>query len=131
MILNVVLSLTLIRVMGTPGSLVNGPFAGLALANTLATTVEGIALLVLIRNRVGDLEERRLASSLLRAGTASAGMGAALWALMPLIEQLGVYSGTLGGIIAGGITFWGLAWLVGSKEARLFTETALRRLRRR
>lgn len=129
MILNVILSLTLIRVMGTPGMLVNGPFAGLALANTLATTLEGVALLLLIRPRVGGLEGRHLSSSLLRAGAASAGMGMVLWALAPVIDQLGIYAGTLGGMAVGGTVFWGLAWLLGSEEARLFTREILRRLR--
>src|SRR5574341_436278 len=46
MLLNVILSLSLIRVIGDPGDLARGAFAGLALANTLATTLEGVALLV-------------------------------------------------------------------------------------
>ncbi|GAB4476822.1 MAG: murein biosynthesis integral membrane protein MurJ [Anaerolineae bacterium] len=130
MALNVAFSLLLIQVMGEPGSLIRGPFAGLALANTLATTLEAAALLILIRPRVGGLEERRLGLSLLRAGAASAVMGLALWLLAPTIEALGVYLGTLLGIAAGGVIFWGIAWLSRSEEARLFTGFALRRLRR-
>lgn len=131
MILNVLLSLTLIHVIGTPGSLEHGTFAGLALANTLATTLEGLALLALIRARLGGLEGHRLASSLLRAGAASAVMGLALWLLTPaLITWMGVTFGSLNAIIAGGGLFWGLAWVFGSEEARFFTETAVKRLSR-
>ncbi|MGB4676907.1 MAG: murein biosynthesis integral membrane protein MurJ, partial [Aggregatilineales bacterium] len=56
MLLNVVLSFTLIRFIGDSGSLVRGPFAGLALANTIATTLEAALLLALVGPRVGGLE---------------------------------------------------------------------------
>lgn len=118
MILNVLLSLTLIRWIGYPTSLAYGSFAGLALANTLATTLEGLTLLWLIRQRVGGLEGRRTTSSLLRSVVASAGMGLALWALLPTIEGWGQYLGPLLGITIGGIVFAALAWLLGSEEAR-------------
>ena len=128
MLLNVALSLLLIRVIGRPDSLAHGPFAGLALANTLATTLEGLALLLLIRPRVGGLDEPRLAASVGRAGAACLGMGIVLWALSPLVEIAGVAAGTLGAIAAGGATFWGLAWLLGSEEARSFTRLVLQRI---
>lgn len=130
MALNVILSLTLIRVMGDPSSLVRGPLAGLALANTLATTLEGIVLIALIRARVGGLEGRRTRAGLLRAGAASAAMGLALWALLPTIDSLGQVLGPLAAVAAGGAVFWALAWLLGSEEARLFTGIVLRRVRR-
>ena len=129
MALNVGLSLLFIRVIGSPESLERGAFAGLALANTIATTLEGIALLILIRPRVGGLEVKRLAASLLKAGIAAAVMGLVLWLGMPLIERLGVYIGTLGGVAAGGAIFWIIALLLGCEEARLFTNFALRRLK--
>jgi putative peptidoglycan lipid II flippase len=129
MLLNVGLSLLLIQMIGTPGSLTHGPFAGLALANTLATTLEGLALLLLIRPRVGGLDEPRLAASLARAGAACLGMGVVIWALGGLlIDRAGVIVGTLGAIAAGGAAFWGLAWLLGSEEARGFTGLVLGRI---
>lgn len=130
MALNVVLSLLLIRVIGSPLSLERGAFAGLALANTIATTLEGIALLVLIRPRVGGLEVKRLAISLFKAGIAAAVMGLVLWLSLPMIERLGVYVGTLGGIAVGGAIFWGTALFFGCEEAHLFTNFVLRRLKR-
>jgi putative peptidoglycan lipid II flippase len=131
MALNVILSLTLIRVMGTPSDPVHGPFAGLALANTLATTLEGIGLLALIGRRIGGLDIRRIAIGFLRAGAASAIMGGALLALWPHMERLGLWISTLAAIAFGGALFWGSAWLLGSETARTFTRAALNRLRRR
>lgn len=130
MILNVLLSLTLIRWIGDPTSLTQGPFAGLALANTLATTLEGTALLLLIRRRVGGLEERRTAIGLLKSTTASIGMGLALWVLLPLIEKWGQYIGPLAGVFAGGSIFIALAWLLGSEEAHLLRRLIGQRLSR-
>jgi putative peptidoglycan lipid II flippase len=130
MALNVVLSLALIRVMGDPGSLVRGPFAGLALANTLATTLEGALLVAFIRGKVGGLDWPRIGASVGRAGAASVVMGLALWAALPAVRALGQYAGPVIAIAGGGALFWGLAYLIGSPEARLFTDMALRRLRR-
>ncbi|HHN94055.1 MAG TPA: murein biosynthesis integral membrane protein MurJ [Anaerolineae bacterium] len=73
--LNVALSLTLptlFRAGGWP------PHAGLALANSLATLLELIALLGLIRRRLGGLEGRLLAASLTRSGLAALVMGVLL-----------------------------------------------------
>lgn len=129
MLLNVVLSFTLIRFIGDSGSLVRGPFAGLALANTIATTLEAALLLALVGPRVGGLEGQRFAASMARAGLASGVMALALWALMPVNNALGQFIGPLAVIGAGAAVFWGAAWLFGSEEARLFTGAVLRRLR--
>jgi putative peptidoglycan lipid II flippase len=128
MLLNVAFSLTLVHVIGVPGDVARGPFAGLALSNTLATTLEGIGLLALIRPRLGGLEGRRMAAELGRAGLASAGMGAALVVALPVLEGAGKWISPLGGIALGGLIFWGLAWLSGSEQARAFTGAALRRV---
>lgn len=131
MALNVILSLTLINVIGAPSDPVYGPFAGLALANTLATTLEGIGLLALIGRRIGGLDIGRIAAGFLRAGLASVIMGGTLLALWPFLEGVGLWVGTLVGIALGGALFWGSAWLLGSETARTFTYAMLSRLRRR
>ncbi len=128
MILNVILSLILIGVVGEPESLVRGPFAGLALANTLATTLESVLLLLLILPRVGGLEGKRMMLSMFKAGIASAGMGLVLWVVDPIIEILGQYLGPLMAIAAGGLVFGALAWLLRSEEARLLVTSVRRRL---
>ena len=130
MALNVALSLILIRVMGDPQMITRGAFAGLALANTLATTLEGIVLLLLIRPRVGGLGGRQTTVSLLKATGASIGMGLALRALTPQIDQWGQIVGPIAAIAIGVSVFFGLAWLLRSDEARMFTNLALSRLKR-
>jgi putative peptidoglycan lipid II flippase len=130
MALNVILSLLFIRMIGVPGNLEHGPFAGLALANTLATTIEGLLLLILIRPRVGGLDMRPLLIGIGRAILASAGMGVVLWLMLPLIDALGLYVGLTIVMVIGGLVFWGLALMVGSQDARTFTAMALQQIRR-
>ena len=71
--LNVILSLLFILAFGALGWMAHG---GLALSNSLATTVEMAALLYIIRRRLDGLEGRRMLASLARIGLASALMGA-------------------------------------------------------
>jgi putative peptidoglycan lipid II flippase len=66
---NIVLSLVLI----TP--LAQG---GLALANSIATILEMLLLLVILRRRLGDIDSRRMAVSVARIVLASIIMGAGL-----------------------------------------------------
>ena len=73
--LNVVLSLVLINAFKAVGWM---PFGGLALSNSVATTIEIIVLLALIRRRLDGLQGRRLAGSLVRIGLAAAAMGGAV-----------------------------------------------------
>jgi len=129
MILNIVFSLILREIIGVPGSLVRGPFAGLALANTLATMIEVLTLLWLLRRRVGGIDLRVLGSGILRTGAACIGMAAVLWFGQPLFDALGLYAGLAAAILVGGVIFWGLAWMLGSEDARLFTSVALNRVR--
>jgi putative peptidoglycan lipid II flippase len=136
MVLNVVFSLILMNLIGTPGSLVMGPFAGLALANTLATMLEVLTLMALLYPRLGSdsevswqIEMRSAAISIGRISAASIVMGVVLWILLPFIDRIGVIIGTLGVIVIGGAAFWVSAWLLGSGETRLFTGFLLRRIR--
>lgn len=130
MILNIVLSLILIQFIGDPNVLETGTFAGLALANTLATTLEGLILIVLIRAKVGGLDVRPLLIGISRASIASAAMGAALALSYPLIDLLGRYFGLLAVVVIGAIVFWGVAYAIGSEDARLFISMVWKRIRR-
>lgn len=67
--LNIVLSLTLSTRLG---------HAGLALAYLIANTIEAVALLAIIRGRLGGLEGERLALSVVRMVIAAAIMGEGL-----------------------------------------------------
>ena len=94
MVLNVLLSLGFISMFEAVGWM---PHGGLALSNSLATTIEMIVLLAIIRRRLGGLEGRRMASSLARIGLSSAAMGFVAGALAWL---LGGYSAWFSGIAA-------------------------------
>jgi len=71
-LLNVVLSVTLVRVLG---------FTGLALATSIAALAHGAILLVLLSRRLGGLEERRLAETLAKVVAAAVVMAVAVAAI--------------------------------------------------
>jgi putative peptidoglycan lipid II flippase len=70
-LLNVVLNLTLVRVMG---------FTGLALGTAASAIFNASVLLWLLRARLAGIDERRVAGSFARIGAASLVMGIAAWA---------------------------------------------------
>ena len=70
-LLNVVLNVTLVRVIG---------FTGLALGTTISALFNAGVLLWLLRSRLGGLDEGRVAASFARIGIASLVMGLAAWA---------------------------------------------------
>jgi putative peptidoglycan lipid II flippase len=84
MVLNVILSLAFIAVFETLGWM---PHGGLALSNSLATTLEMAVLLGIIRRRLGGLEGRYMLASLARIGLAALLMGAVAGALAWLLKD--------------------------------------------
>lgn len=66
MALNSALSLTLIRPLAQ---------GGLALANSIATVLEMLALLLILRRRMGSIDERRIVISVARIAAAAMAMG--------------------------------------------------------
>jgi putative peptidoglycan lipid II flippase len=113
--LNVGLSLALLRVFEAAGWM---PHGGLALSNSLATTVEMAVLLVLVRGRLEGLEGRRAASSLARIGLASAAMGVVAGVVARLLDGYGVLlSGGLA-IVAGVVVYVGVSLALGAAEPR-------------
>jgi putative peptidoglycan lipid II flippase len=100
MTLNVLLSITLSSLFERLGWM---PHGGLALANTVATSIEMIGLLLLMRKRLQGLFTREDISGILKGIAASTVMGAALWIWL---ENL---SGSSAWITAGGGILLGLA----------------------
>jgi putative peptidoglycan lipid II flippase len=116
MVLNMLLSLVLM------GPLLHG---GLALANTLATSLEMVVLLVLLRRRLGGLEGRRLGPGVLRAVVVSGLMVPALVGLQsrwPAAHPLLLGSG---GIILGSVFYLLGMWILKAEE----TQALLRQFR--
>ena len=69
-VVNVVLAVTLVRVMS---------FAGLALATSLAALVNAAIQLILLRRELGGIQGRRLALTFLKTSVAAVAMAAAAW----------------------------------------------------
>ncbi len=113
--LNVALSLTLpgvFRLAGWP------PHAGLALANSVATLLELVGLLVLIRRRMNGLEERRMLAAFARSGLASLAMGAVLLGWQAMLPDAGALVLGGGGVLLGAAVYLGAALLLRVEELR-------------
>ncbi len=148
MLLNVVLSLILIRVIQGQhsdfGPLVNplrslslwiipvgqGPFGGLALANTLATTVESGALWLLLRRRLKGLDDRHVLGLAARTLLASLAMGAVVLLTTGLAGNRSPLLVLGLGTVVGLVSFELFALALRLPEARSLPSMLLRRVRR-
>jgi len=132
MLLNIALSLALIYAMGYPDTteFERGPFGGLALAMSISTALESTVLWIILRRRIGGLDERRVlggaARTLLAAGAMALVAGAFLWAL----PDLGALLRVAGAVALGAGAFWGVALLLGVDEAEVVPRMVLARLGR-
>jgi putative peptidoglycan lipid II flippase len=125
MALNVLLSLLWV------GALQHG---GLALANSVATTLEMLLLLALLNRRMGGLEGRALGMSLGRDAIAAVVMALVVWAgvrwigsLTGLNEVVQVWLSALGGIALAVVSYGAMALLLKSAEARWLLGLVARR----
>ena len=121
--INVVLSLTLPGVFGLMGW---PPHAGLALANSVATLLELVGLLVLIRQRMDGLEGRRALTSFARSGLAALAMGAVLLGWQAVLPGAGSLVLGGGGVALGAIVYVGAALLLRVEELRVVAGLVLR-----
>ncbi|NDJ63052.1 MAG: murein biosynthesis integral membrane protein MurJ [Chloroflexi bacterium] len=131
MVANIILSLIFIQFIGDPSSLRRGPFAGLALANSLTTILEGLALWVLLRRRIGGLNDRVVLRGAIPALLAALIMGLAILLIADQLAESGPLLTVAVGGLSGMIVFFGLAILLGVSEARAVPMRVLQRLRGR
>jgi putative peptidoglycan lipid II flippase len=124
---NIILSLVFIRVVGSPDSLSHGPFAGLALANSLTTVLEGLILWGLLRRRIGSINDRTTLEGASRAILAAGVMGAVVWVLSQTLGEQNALLTTLLGAGLGVAVFFGVAYALGVDEARTMPRALLRR----
>jgi len=115
MALNVALSLTLPVLLGLVGW---PPYAGLALANSVAVLLELVGLLALIRRRLNGLEGRRTLTAFARSGLAALAMGAVLWAWQVALPDAGSLVLGGGGVALGAAAYLGAALLLRAEELR-------------
>lgn len=130
LIANIILSIVLIRVIGDPGSLARGSFAGLALANSLTTLLEGLALWWLLRRRIGALHDNVVLGNAARGLLAAVGMGVVVWWVMQALVTAPVILVVSGGVGVGALSYFALTLLLGIPEARTIPTVLLRRFRR-
>ena len=107
--LNVGLSLTLPGVFNLAGW---PPYAGLALANSVATLLEMVGLLALVRRRMGGLEGRRMLTTCARSGLAALAMGAVLLGWRAALPDAGALVLGGGGVLLGAAVYLGAALLL-------------------
>ncbi|MDH5606890.1 MAG: MATE family efflux transporter, partial [Anaerolineae bacterium] len=94
------------------------PHGGLALANSLATALEMIVLVVLMRKRLSGLEGKYILGGSLKSVLAALGMTAALagWSSLTAVQP--VWLVAVGGIAVGGIVYLGLMAALRVEELR-------------
>jgi putative peptidoglycan lipid II flippase len=131
MLLNIALSLILIRVFGYPDSTnyARGPFGGLALAMSLATAVESTLLWIILRRRIGGIDERRVLGGAARTLVAAGVMALAAGGFLALLPDLPTLIRAVGAMGIGAGVFWGAALLLDVEEAELVPRLVLRRVR--
>lgn len=132
---NIIMSVILIDVVGSPGNLARGPFAGLALANASTTLVEAAVLWWLLSRRVNrqgtisGIDDARVLRSAGKTLIASLIMGAVILACLNVLPLTGFLLGVVCAIV-GLITFFLAAALLRMEEIQTFTAPVMRRLRR-
>jgi putative peptidoglycan lipid II flippase len=115
MALNVVLSLAFLAAFQALGWM---PHGGLALSNSLATTVEMAVLLVLLRRRLGGLEGPEMLRSLGRMALAAVPMAAIAAGVAHWLEALGPWLAGGLAVALGGAAYVLLSLAFGSPEPR-------------
>jgi len=115
MALNILFSLLFTRLFSSLGW---APHGGLALANSLATALEMVGLLALMRTRLNGLEGRDLLSGAVRAAAAALLMGLAIWGWLGAISAQPNWLIALGGVALGGAVFALVAYALNIREAR-------------
>jgi putative peptidoglycan lipid II flippase len=117
--LNIVLSLTLPGVFDRVGW---PPHAGLALANSVATLLELVVLMMLVRRRMGGLEGRKTLTTFAKSGLASLAMGAVLLGWQVILPHAGALVLGGGGVVLGVAVYLGVALLLRMGELGVVME---------
>jgi putative peptidoglycan lipid II flippase len=105
------------------------PHGGLALANSLATALETIGLLVLMRRRLSGIDGQRVLGSALQGAAGATVMGLCLWGWTAAFGDRSAWFVSGGGILLGGIAYGGMALLLSVTEAHQGLALVKRRLK--
>lgn len=124
MTLNVVFSLMFARLFSQIGWM---PHGGLALANSLATALEAIALFVFMRRRLNGIEGQQIARGFAAGTLASLGMAAGLWLWLQVTQGQARWLIALGGVAFGGLIYGLGVFLLRVPEVQMLTGVIARR----
>ena len=94
------------------------PHGGLALANTLATSLEMVGLLWFMRKRLGGLEGKRIWSGVLKAGLSGGLMAIAIWGWFSLTRNSSIWILGAGGILIGLAVYTAVLWMLKTSELK-------------
>jgi putative peptidoglycan lipid II flippase len=121
--INIGLSWLLLRLFAGWGW---APHGGLALANSIAVTLEMVVLLGLLRPLIGGLAEPGLGRAIAKMSLATGGMALALWLLLPFLPTTPSWLGGVIGIIVGGLVYLGLAFVLGLDEIKTIKQRLIK-----
>jgi putative peptidoglycan lipid II flippase len=100
---------------------------GLALANSLAVTLEVTWLLLIARRRLGGIEGRALLTSVARFATGSAGMALVIGLWMILARSVDERLVGMASVILGAAVYLVVTLAMGSPEIRALLKLVMRR----
>jgi putative peptidoglycan lipid II flippase len=106
------------------------PHGGLALANSLATTLEMLALLFLMSRKLTGINWGEIMPALWQTAVATLGMSVGLWVWLQLTQDQPAWLVAIGGALIGGAIFIVIGLTIGIREVRLVVGEVLRRVRR-
>ncbi|MFL7812075.1 MAG: murein biosynthesis integral membrane protein MurJ [Anaerolineales bacterium] len=104
------------------------PHGGLALANSLATALEMVGLLLIMRKRLAGIDGRTIQPALLAALGSGAAMAAALLAWKATASSLPNSLLSLGGILVGMLVYGAGLWVLKTRELRTLFKAVSSRL---
>ncbi|PWB54625.1 MAG: murein biosynthesis integral membrane protein MurJ [Anaerolineales bacterium] len=105
------------------------PLGGLALANSLATALEAIGLVILMRRRLGGLQGQRVFKGTLQALLATFFMALSIWGWLVLTSSQAAWLVGIGGVIIGGLVYASFIFLLKVPEMQMLLGEVKRRLR--
>ena len=104
------------------------PHGGLALANSLATALEMMGLLILLRRRLIRIEGRRIFQIVWQSSFSGILMAFSIWGWLSFTSSYSVWIQALGGILSGGSLYILAMWVLKVPELFILFAGIKRRL---
>jgi len=125
MSLNVIFSFTFSAAFKSWGLM---PHGGLALANTVATGLEMIGLILIMRIRLHGLNGKQIWTGVLKASLAGGIMAGSIWGWLLLTGHFSYWVVGLGGVFTGLVVYTVALGVFRTKELSQLTQAVQKRL---